>query len=411
MIFSAYWFLIFFCVVLVAFYASPTPRYKSIVLAIASLSFYWHFAGPAGVFPILVLGGITYAFALTKKRSLLNLGIVVCVLTLVFYKYTLFIFGNVTNLIPILRNIPVSTFAPAIAPLAISFFVFEFVHYLYDVKKEKGAIGNPLEFFHFAMFFPTLAAGPIKRFEQFIPALREALHKDKVRSLDLQYGFLRLMSGFVKKLTADSLTLYVGATCVGAGFMDCPIEQRWTIFVAIALRIYLDFSGYSDMAIGTARMMGIKVPENFNWPYLATSLSDFWKRWHISLSSWIRDYLYIPLGGNRVSKLRHANNLAIVFLVCGLWHGAAWNFVAWGAFHGAGLIAEAWIQALLAVIIPASLANNFLQNPWLARTKDALFLIPGWFVTTLFVWTGWLLFFYPPDLALKMFLSLFKFAV
>jgi alginate O-acetyltransferase complex protein AlgI len=411
MIFSAYWFLIFLCIFVVAFHASPTPKYKSIILAIASLLFYWHFAGPAGVFPILVLGILTYFLALSKKVILLNLGIALCVLTLIFYKYTFFIFENVTNLLPILQYLPISTFAPTVAPLAISFFVFEFIHYIYDVKREKGVITSPLEFLHFSMFFPTLAAGPIKRFEQFVPTLRAALLKDRVHLLDLQYGFLRLISGFVKKLTADSLTLYVGATCAGTGFMGCTIEQRWTIFFAIAMRIYLDFSGYSDMAIGTARMMGIKVPANFNWPYLATSLSAFWQRWHISLSSWIRDYLYVPLGGNRVSKMRHAANLLLVFLVCGLWHGAAWNFVAWGAFHGAGLIAEAWIKALFALVIPASLGSNLVQNSWQSRTKHAVLLFPSWFVTTLFVWSGWLLFFYPPDLALKMFLSLFKFEV
>lgn len=406
MIFSAYWFLVFFGIVLIAFYATPFPLIRSLVLAVASTSFYWHFAGPAGIIPILVLGMIAYAVALSKKPLLLNLGMVLCVATLVFYKYTLFFLGNITKLIPFLGDLPVSTYAPTIAPLAISFFVFEFVHYLYDVKRGNQAIRNSLEFFHFSMFFPTLAAGPIKRFEQFIPALRCALQAGRVQSVDLQFGLLRLATGFAKKLVADSLTVYVGSA--GPGFIDAPIETRWVIFAAIAIRIYLDFSGYSDMAIGTARMMGIKVPENFNWPYLATSLTSFWRRWHISLSSWIRDYLYVPLGGNRVGQTRHAFNLVVVFLICGLWHGAEWNFVAWGLFHGAGLIAQSWLYPIYSFVISVFKIPLMRQSSLFARYRDALLMLPSWILTTLFVWTGWLLFFYPPAQAFKMFLSLFN---
>lgn len=452
MIFSAYWFLVFFGAVLVVFHATPFPLIRSLVLAAASATFYWHFAGPAGVVPILVLGALTYAIALSKKPLLLNLGMVLCVLTLVFYKYTLFVFGGIAQLIPFLGSIPVSTYAPTIAPLAISFFVFEFVHYLYDVKKGNQEIRNPLEFFHFAMFFPTLVAGPIKRFEQFIPALRCALEAGRVQSVDLQFGLLRLASGFAKKLVADSLTVYIAS--VDAGFIEAPIETRWFIFAAIAMRIYLDFSGYSDMAIGTARMMGIKVQENFNWPYLATNLSSFWRRWHISLSSWIRDYIYIPLGGNRTGSVRHALNLALVFFLCGLWHGAAWNFVLWGLFHGAGLIVQSGARNFYEQVIPVyqrltvqqdSLFAKFMdvllnlvgwilnklfavvgwilnmrvpptlqtltvnQKVLFTRTSDAMLTLGAWILTTLFVWSGWLLFFYPPARAFKMFLSLFNY--
>jgi len=452
MIFSAYWFLVFFGVVLIIFYATPFPLIRSLVLAVASASFYWHFAGPAGVVPILILGAITYAVALSKKPLLLNLGMVSCVMALVFYKYTLFIVGNITKLIPLLGDVPVSSYAPTIAPLAISFFVFEFIHYLYDVKQGNQEIRNPLEFFHFSMFFPTLAAGPIKRFEQFIPALRCALQAGRVQSVELQFGLLRLASGFAKKLIADSLTVYIGSA--DAGFIEAPIETRWFILAAIAMRIYLDFSGYSDMAIGTARMMGIKVPENFNWPYLATNLTIFWRRWHISLSSWIRDYIYVPLGGNRVGPVQHALSLVLVFFLCGLWHGAAWNFVLWGLFHGAGLVVQSslhtcyervipvyqrltvqqdslfaksmdalltpvgWIlNKLLAVVgwvlnervAPTVQTLTVHQKVLITRTRDAMLTLGAWTLTTFFVWTGWLLFFYPPARAYKMFLSLFKF--
>lgn len=407
MIFSAYWFLIFFSVVLIVFHATSSPFIRSLVLAVASVVFYWHFAGPAGVLPILAMGIVTYTVALAKNSIILNLGMVSCVMTLVFYKYTLFVFESITKLIPFFGNIPISTYAPTVAPLAISFFVFEFVHYLYDVKKGNQAIRKPLEFFHFAMFFPTLVAGPIKRFQQFIPALRHALQAGRVQSVDLQFGLLRLLTGFAKKLAADSLNAYVGYA--GSTFAEYPVEIRWIIFAAIAMRIYLDFSGYSDMAIGAARMMGIKVPENFNWPYLATSLTSFWRRWHISLSSWIRDYLYVPLGGNRVGSARHAVNLVAVFFVCGLWHGAAWNFVFWGLFHGAGLIAESWLNPLYARATSVFNNSSVQQNSSFAtRTRDVMLMLPGWMLTTFFVWTGWLLFFYPPAQAFNMFLALFN---
>lgn len=405
MIFTTFWFLIFGAIFLPLFYAVRSPRWRSIVLALASLTFYVHFAGPAGMAPILVMAVVTYLAPKMRKPVFLVLAMTLCAMALVTYKYTAFLFENLVRLVPAVAAFPVSQYAPVVAPLAISFFVFEFIHYLYDVKKGTPAIRNPLEFFHFAMFFPTLVAGPIKRYEQFIPALKQGLASASPLSADFQWGFLRVAVGFAKKLIADSLTVLV--TAQQAGFTSYPLAVKWVVFAALAMRIYLDFSGYSDMAIGFARMMGIKIPENFNWPYLATSAQDFWRRWHISLSSWIRDYLYVPLGGNRVGTMRRSANLLTVFFVCGLWHGAAWNYVLWGLYHGFGLVVNHGFTLLLerrAAARPAS-TRNYPRG--VAAAARFLAWAPSWALTTFFVWTGWLLFFYPPGQAWKMFLALF----
>lgn len=418
MIFTSFWFLIFIFVFLIVFYACPFVKCRSLILAVASFMFYMHFAGPAGMVPVIVLGIITYVVSRLKIPSLLNLGMIVCVLALIFYKYINFLAGNLVSVIPYLKTFPVSTYVSAVAPLAISFFVFEFVHYLYDVKKGEAEIKNPLDFFHFAMFFPTLVAGPIKRYEQFLPELKKGLASAKFLSEDFQIGFLRLASGFAKKLVADSLTLYIAT--YDSGFSSAPLSMRWAIFAAIAMRIYLDFSGYSDMAIGVARMMGIKIAENFNWPYISLSIKEFWRRWHISLSSWIRDYVYIPLGGSRVGPIRHGFNFLFVFFLCGLWHGAAWNFALWGVYHGVGLVVQTAASAILQKLASlsraamvntvSSVSNSGVMPPLIKFVGGAfsgMYIILCWGLTTLFVWGGWLLFFYSPERALKMFEALF----
>lgn len=413
MIFSTFWFFIFFPIVIVLFYSTQLYHLRSFVLGIASLTFYIHFAGPAGVVPIVLLGIVTYFIGIYKRKPLLMFGISVCLLSLTYYKYSSFLISNITKFIPFSMKIPVSQNAKIIAPLAISFFVFEFVHYLYDIKRGASEIKNPIEFFHFTMFFPSLAAGPIKRFEQFIPSLRSALKSASLFSSDFQIGIARLIIGFSKKMIADSLTAYI--SYVESGFLNHPIETRWVILSAIAMRIYLDFSGYSDMAIGSAQCLGIRLPENFNWPYLATNLREFWRRWHISLSSWIRDYLYVPLGGNRKGELRRSANIIIAFTLCGLWHGAAMNFVLWGFIHGAGLVVQTMFESArkyLALSGSRSLENEGVRLSvffsLVKRCGSFLISATGWLWTTFFVWSNWLFFFYSPDRAFKMLIALFR---
>jgi alginate O-acetyltransferase complex protein AlgI len=276
---------------------------------------------------------------------------------------------------------------PAAPPLAISFFAFEFVHYLYDIRHGAEPIRNPLHFLLFAIFFPSLVAGPIKRFENFIPALKEGLEAHSARQI--MQGFIRIGVGMFKKLViADNLTLWINHQVPHFDEIDRSTQRL--IFLGIGMRILMDFSGYSDIALGLARMMGITILENFNWPYFATNIQEFWRRWHISLSTWIRDYVYIPLGGGRHGKLRTLCNALIAFALCGLWHGAAWNYAFWGVYHGVGLVVYrvyrdlAWNRFETA--FPA------LSSSWWFRWPH---LLLSWLVTQFFVFVGWMFFFYP----------------
>ncbi len=367
------------------------PNLRLFVLMVFCLVFHAHFAGPAGVLPIVVLSAITYFVGRSANRTACVLAIAVCLAALIFYKYIHFFTQQLLHGVfwqaaekfdATLVNV-----LPAAPPLAISFFTFEFVHYLYEVRRGHAPIKSFAEFAQFTFFFPSLVAGPIKRYEQFIPSLREGL--STIRSSDVAVGLLRVLVGFIKKsLVADNLTAYITQTDLH--FAQLSISDRWLLLGAIALRIYMDFSGYTDMAIGLAQMLGIRLPLNFNWPYLAKNIQDFWQRWHISLSTWIRDYVYIPLGGNRLGPVRRIVNGLLAFALCGLWHGAAWNFVFWGLYHGVGLaVCSSYRKALGPV----------------GRSVGALFdrfLMVSWAVTMLYVGIGWLLFFYPLETALQM---------
>jgi alginate O-acetyltransferase complex protein AlgI len=389
-IFLTYWFAIFGPAALVLYWVARSPRLRLVLLVLSCAVFHAHFAGPAGVLPILVLGALTYLLGLTRDRRLCGLGIAVCVLGLVFYKYTTFLATEV--LAPVSPQLGGALAAatrplmPGGAPLAISFFTFEFVHYLYDVGGGSAPIQSPLRFAAFAIFWPSIVAGPVKRYQQFLPALDRAL--GDVTALDVTGGLLRVALGLAKKLAADNLTAYVS-------FWDQRFEQasalgRWGVFLALGARILLDFSGYSDMAIGFARVMGVRLPENFAWPYLATSMQSFWQRWHISLSSWIRDYVYIPLGGSRRGPASRALNGLTAFALCGLWHGPAWHFVGWGVYHGVGLAVSATYRGALGPV-GAGLGSLLDRAPLLC-----------WALTFTYVMVGWLLFFYPVDRALRM---------
>jgi alginate O-acetyltransferase complex protein AlgI len=323
MLFVTYWFVAFAGVFFPIYWVARNALVRRLLLIAFGAAFYLHFAGPEGVAPIVILGAATYAAARWGSRTTQLAAIGASVLALVFYKYTLFATRDILGSInpqwgALAADVAQSSFLPATPPLAISFFVFEFVHYLTDVRSGGRPIRSPLDFALFSLFWPSVVAGPIKRYQQFLPAL--AAGAVTVTTTDLKAGSLRIVFGLLKKFAADYLSQII---LVGQGqFVDLSLRLRWEIVVAIALRILFDFSGYSDMAIGFARLMGIRLPENFNWPYLATSVGDFWRRWHISLSTWIRDYVYIPLGGSRHGPLRKAGNALVAFALCGLWHGA-----------------------------------------------------------------------------------------
>jgi alginate O-acetyltransferase complex protein AlgI len=391
MIFLSYWFFIFAIVFFAIFWALPWGLARRAALAVGCVAFQIHFAGAAGVAPIVVIAVVTYLCGLAAGPVAPLVGIATCAAALMVYKYSVFVAANTagaisenwgSSAVDVLHGL-----LPATPPLAISFFVFEFVHYLVDVRRGGRPIRNPLDFALFGTFWPSLVAGPIKRYQQFLPALAQGTAA--VDRLDVVTGMLRVSVGITKKFAGD----YLGQI---TGFWDDKLEilpqsQRILIVVAIGFRILFDFSGYSDMAIGFARMMGIRLPENFRWPYLATNLVSFWRRWHISLSTWIRDYIYFALGGSRYGMARRLLNGAIAFALCGLWHGAAWHFVLWGLYHGAGLVVS-----VIALHVLTPLRDRV---PVAARYAACGV---GWLMTTTFVMLGWLLFFYPVPQALHM---------
>jgi alginate O-acetyltransferase complex protein AlgI len=343
------------------------------------------------VLPIIVLMAVTFLAGRTRSPGWCLAAMVVCVAALAFYKYVLFFIGAIVA--PwnagLAATLATGTRAimPGAPPLAVSFFAFEFVHYLFEVWRGGEPIRSPLKFLLFAIFFPSLVAGPIKRYTQFLPSL-EAATAARVNAADFADGLRRIGLGFFKKVViADNLTLYIEA--MQPQFGASGLFDRWLLLGCIAFRILFDFSGYSDIAIGCARLLGIQLPENFNWPYAARNIQDFWQRWHISLSSWIRDYVYIPLGGNRHGPVRRVLNGLVAFALCGLWHGPAWHFVIWGLWHGVGLAVCATYGRLPAV--GTMLSRVFNKEP-----------LAGWALTQLYVGVGWLLFFYPLSDALQM---------
>lgn len=391
MIFLSYWFAACATVFFATFWIIRDPLVRRLILLVACIVFQVHFAGPAGVAPVFFLAAVSYFAGLQGGRAAPLLGIIICGVMLGAYKYSIFLAGDVLGLVSTDLSQRATAFLrgllPAAPPLGISFFVFEFVHYLADVRQGSPHIRNPLDFALFGTFWPSLVAGPIKRYQQFLPALGKGVAS--LESQDVAIGLLRISTGVIKKVTADYLGQIIG-------FWDSQMVQlghwnRIMLVIAIGVRILLDFSGYSDMAIGFARMAGIRLPENFRWPYLATNLVSFWQRWHISLSTWIRDYIYIALGGGRHGTARRIFNGLIAFSLCGLWHGAGWNFILWGIYHGCGL------GITVIALRGASRVRDQLPLPVRYAGMAA-----GWLLTTIFVMVGWLLFFYPVPTALDM---------
>jgi alginate O-acetyltransferase complex protein AlgI len=222
-------------------------------------------------------------------------------------------------------------------PIGISFFTFHAISYVVDVyRRDATAQKSPVHAALYLLLFPQLIAGPIIRYRD----LADQLARRRVTLDDFAYGVRRFVIGLSKKVLIANLVAVPADRIFAMPLAELSAAHAWLGLVCYTLQIYFDFSGYSDMAIGLGRMFGFRFPENFRWPYVARTVQGFWRRWHISLSTWFRDYLYFPLGGNRVTPARTYGNLLIVFFLCGLWHGASWNFVIWGLWHGAFLVIE-----------------------------------------------------------------------
>ena len=340
MAFSSVQFLfIFLPLSLAVYWLLPKALRNGALGAFSLLFFAW--AGLKGAAVLLALAALTWLGGLLleklpRKKPLLVLLITVHLAVLALFKYAGFAARSVNALVPDL--LPV--FAPAL-PLGISFYIFTAIGYLADVESGKvQAARSPFRFFVFLAFFGHGPSGPIVRYDQQLPYL-DAKAAERQVSLDrFCYGIKRLVLGLAKKaLIADQLALiYARVTSVPAATLPAPALVLG--YLAYMMQLYFDFSGYSDMAIGIGSFFGLELPENFDYPYLARSIGEYWRRWHISLSGWFRDYVYIPLGGSRCSLAKNCRNLVIVFLLTGLWHGAAWQYVAFGLLHGVLLCAE-----------------------------------------------------------------------
>lgn len=341
MLFHSFSYLIFFPIVVLAYFALP-HRYRWSLLLISSYYFYMSW-NPAYALLILFSTCVDYFLAKkietteTKKnkRALLICSLLVNLGILFTYKYLDFLYSSLVAIAPLLgTDIPHQTWN-LLLPVGISFYTFQSLSYTIDVYRGKKQAEKHFGIFAlYVSFFPQLVAGPIERSTRLLPELQKVRKFDYQRICD---GFKLILWGMFKKVViADRVAVVVNQVFNNAS--DYSGFPLWIAAIFFAVQIYCDFSGYSDMAIGSAQVLGIPLMDNFKRPYFSKSIAEFWRRWHISLSTWFKDYLYIPLGGSRVSKSRWYLNIMITFVVSGLWHGANWTFVIWGALHGAYMI-------------------------------------------------------------------------
>jgi alginate O-acetyltransferase complex protein AlgI len=394
MLFNTIDFIIFFVSILVIISIFRQRKFQHLFLVIASYFFFYFTSNYLIILLIFstmldfyVGKSIWNAKSLQKKKLLLSTSLAGNLGLLGFFKYSDFAilqFNILGEFFDLTSNIPLLELA---LPIGISFYTFQTISYTVDIYRGKLEPSRSFkEFALFVSFFPQLVAGPIVRARNFLPQLREKMDNfDSPRKLkqiiidkeNLKLGITIMSLGFFKKVFfADNI-----APLVDSIFNNPLGMESFTIIlgaIAFGIQIYCDFSGYSDIAIGAALILGFKLPINFNKPYFATSPSDFWRRWHISLSTWLRDYLYIPLGGNKKSNGRTYANLLIVMFLGGLWHGASWNFVIWGLLHGAYLA----VHKIIVGKIPAIGNSKFL------KTKMGVFLTI--IITQYFVFLAWI---------------------
>jgi alginate O-acetyltransferase complex protein AlgI len=339
MIFSSLTFIcIFLPVVFLAYVLIPHIKLKNALLIAASLLFY-AYGEPVYVALMLLSTVINYIFGRLleahRNRAVLVGALAANLLFLGVFKYA----GMFASTAEMLCGIPLHV--PVIGlPIGISFYTFQAMSYILDVyRKDVQASRSYPKLLLFISFFPQLMAGPIIKYHD----VDAQLDNRTVSAEGIATGLRRFSVGLAKKvLIANTMALVVDSI-YSAELTSVNVAVAWIAALAYIMQIYFDFSGYSDMAIGLARMFGFRYKENFNYPYTSSSIKEFWRRWHISLSTWFKEYLYIPLGGNRKGKLRASINKLIVFFFCGLWHGASWTFVVWGLFHGLFLLAEEYL--------------------------------------------------------------------
>ncbi|MFO8129166.1 MAG: MBOAT family protein [Bacteroidales bacterium] len=344
MVFSSSLFLLYFFPAFLIIYFLLGRKYRNIFALLASIFFY-SWGAPDFIF--IVLGSIVLDFYIVQKMDrstgsmkkwLISLSVMLNVGLLLYFKYANFFAANINVMLESLGYKEVGWVHVAL-PIGISFFTFQKLTYSADVyRKVHAPLKKITDYALYILMFPQLIAGPIVRYNEIADQLVDRSARENIDNR--LTGFFRFVIGLSKKvLIANVLGEEVDRIFAMQGG-DIPTYTAWMGIIAYSFQIYFDFSGYSDMAIGIGRMIGFRFPENFNNPYISRSITEFWRRWHITLGRFMKNYLYIPLGGNRVSTARLFFNLWVVFLISGLWHGAAWNFVFWGAFHGLFLILD-----------------------------------------------------------------------
>jgi D-alanyl-lipoteichoic acid acyltransferase DltB (MBOAT superfamily) len=380
MLFPTVEYALFFLAVLAL--AWPLARrmtaHKAFLLA-ASYVFYgfwsWRYVPlliAVSLFAGLIAQGIQRSLDDRVRKGLLTFGVLVCLIVLVYYKYTSFLLLSGMGIWGLVGRAPVWNLPAPFLPLGISFFVFHAISLMGDVYRRKLLVRlYLLDALLYVAFFPQLIAGPILRASKFIPQLMKPTDATKIR---VNRAFLLILAGLFKKVIVSN-TL---ATRLVEPVFNSPAQfHRWDVLLAIygyAAEIYCDFSGYTDIATGCAMLLGYRFPRNFNAPYTATDPQDFWQRWHISLSTWLRDYLYIPLGGSREGTGRTYLNLMITMLLGGLWHGASWTFVVWGGLQGVYLIGHRWwAEQKVAFEL-----NQTRWWPWVSRVLMFHAVCLGW---------------------------------
>ncbi len=364
MVFSSILFLFLFLpALLVVHLCARTTKARNIVLLSASLLFY---AWGETWFVLAMLASIVANYIVgllidkldnkKSKKSVTAIGIGINLAFLAAFKYANFFCENLDLLLGPL-GLPTINLPPVHLPAGISFFTFQAMTYVVDLYRGEAKVQkNPLNIALYISLFPQLIAGPIVRYHD----IAAQLEHRQVNAANTAAGIRRFITGLVKKVFIANIVAAPADAIFGLEATALSAPLAWFGAICYTLQIYFDFSGYSDMAIGLGRIFGFHFPENFNYPYISRSIREFWRRWHITLSSWFRDYLYIPLGGNRKGPLRTNLNLLIVFTLCGMWHGASWNFILWGFFHGAFLVAERGLFGKVMERMPTIVKHSYV---------------------------------------------------
>lgn len=375
MVFSSSLFLLYFLPIFLLLYWFSPKKLRNYIILVASILFY-SWGAPKFIF--VILGSTIIDFYIVRalyntskkaiKKQLLTLSVFINLGLLAYFKYANFFIESFNSVLQQLEIENISWTAVAL-PIGISFYTFQTLTYSIDIYR---GVDKPLrkvsDYLLYIMSFPQMIAGPIVRFS----SISDQIVNRKETTNDKLIGFYRFCLGLAKKVLIANVMGEQADLILNGNLTEISSATAWIGILAYTFQIYFDFSGYSDMAIGLGRMMGFKFPENFNSPYISRSISEFWRRWHITLSTFMRDYLYIPLGGNRVkSNSRLYVNLTVVFLLSGLWHGAAWNFILWGIYHGIFLI---------------------LDRIFLVKTLKRIGAIPSILVTFIITMTGWVIF-------------------